>query len=404
MSSKNTARLQRKIDNYAKGAEREERRRKLKTTSKKMRRNQASKGSRQKSWDANSWDDMEQGGDTFERIMPRDESERRRAIEQVALRGIAQETDSAETVELAPDAVTGLVIEVSKGLCRVQVDERTLLCGFRGNLAVAETGYTNAVAVGDEVVITEDGVGGGVVDAVLPRRSLLARPDVYDSHLQQIIVANVDQLLIVASWRDPQIWPELIDRYLIVAARNDLPAILCINKIDLMEDAAELDRVLSPYRALGCTIVMTSTLTGVGIDQLRALLAGQTTVLAGLSGVGKSSLVSAVEPGLELRTSEVSEHAGEGRHTTTQAIWLSLAAGGAVVDTPGIREFGLSGLHQAELADWLPEFADHDMDCRFNNCLHISEPDCAVRSAVKTGAIADSRYHSYTLILDTLPG
>lgn len=403
MSSKNTARQQRKIDNYVKGAQREERRRQLKKTNKNMRRNQTSKGSRRKHWDTSGWDDMEAGWNDFERIMPRDESERRRAIEQVAFHGIAGVAENEDGDDLAPDAITGRVIEVSKGLCRVQVGDRVLLCGLRGNLAMTETGYTNAIAVGYVVVITEDGVGGGVVDAVLPRHSALARPDVYDTHLQQVIVANVDQLLVVASWRDPHIWPELIDRYLIVAARNELPVILCINKIDLMQDAAELDRVLKPYRALGCTIVMTSTLTGVGIDQLSALLTGQTTVLAGLSGVGKSSLISAIEPGLELRTGEVSERAGDGRHTTTQANWLPLSMGGAVVDTPGIREFGLSGLHREELAGWFPEFAEHDAGCRFNNCLHISEPDCAVRAAVANGEIAESRYHSYTQILDTLP-
>jgi ribosome biogenesis GTPase len=397
--------------------EERERQRQLKSANKKMRRNQAPKKARRKDWlpgqmdidaleDAvDVWDDYE----TSERVMPRDEGERRRAVESLAFRQaelLAAAAEADESFDALSDqigTVTGRVIEASRGLFRVQVDDRVLVCGLRGSLSAAETGFTNAAAVGDVVRVREDGAGGGVIEAVQPRRSLLARPDVYDSHLQQIIVANVDQLLIVAAWREPHIWLELIDRYLVVAARYQLPAVICINKIDLLEDAAELDAVMRIYRQLGQTLVITSTVNGAGIERLRALLADQTTVLAGLSGVGKSSLISAVEPGLNLRTSHISDKRQEGRHTTTQAVWLPLALGGAVVDTPGIREFGLSGLYQAELIDFMPDLRDHAAGCRFNNCLHRDEPDCAVRAAVETGQIALSRYQSYRQILDTLP-
>jgi len=311
--------------------------------------------------------------------------------------------DEADEIAPDPGILTGRVIEVSKGLFRVQIEDRTVLCSLRGNLNATETGFTNAAAVGDHVTIREDGVGGGVIQSVLPRRTLLARPDVYASHLQQVIVANVDQLLIVSAWRDPHIWLELIDRYLIVAARNNLPAIICINKIDLMQDAAELDATLRPYRQLDIPIVITSTRTGAGIEQLRALMIGQTTVLSGLSGVGKSSLISTVEPGLNLRTSDVGEYRHDGRHTTTQATWLPLKLGGAVVDTPGIREFGLAGLYRTDLIDFMPDLAQHADNCRFNNCLHKDEPDCAVRAAVETGQVAASRYDSYKQILETIP-
>lgn len=400
MSSKNSAQQQRRISNHEKQMARSEERKKLRSAKKKMRRNQAPKQARRKDWMTDDWDELDDGS-AVERIMPLDEGERRRAIEQSAF-AVKPDEDTPATMVIDENTITGLVIEVSKGLCRIVVDDRTLLCGLRGNLVVEETGYTNAVAVGDEVAVLEDEAGGGVVEAVLPRRSVLARPDTFSSHLQQVIVANADQLLVVSAWRDPPIWLELIDRYLIVAARNDLPAIVCINKIDLLEDAAELDTTLRPYRDMGYPIVITSATTGAGIDQLRALLADQTTVLAGLSGVGKSSLVAAAEPGLELRTGVVSEHSGAGRHTTTQATLLPLSTGGAVVDTPGIREFGLSGLYQADLIDFMPDLADHAAGCRFTDCLHISEPDCTVRMAVETGNIADSRYHSYQQILGTL--
>lgn len=401
MSSKNSARQQKKITSYEKQRERSEERKKLRSAKKKMRRNQAPKQARRKNWMADDWDALDEDDYGFERIMPLDEGERRREIEQTAFNNAP--TDEIAVPAIDEDAVTGQVIEVSKGLCRVRVDGRVLLCSLRGNLAVEETGYTNAVAVGDEVTVVEDGAGGGAVDSVLPRRSVLARPDSFYSHLQQAIVANVDQLLVVSSWREPHIWLELVDRYLIVAARNHLPAVLCVNKIDLLEDAAELDATLRPYRELDTSILLTSTVSGVGIDQLQGLLAGQTTVLAGLSGVGKSSLISAAEPGLDLRTSHISGKRQEGRHTTTQATMLPLSSGGAVVDTPGIREFGLSGLYQSDLAVYMPDLADHAAGCRFNNCLHRDEPDCAVRAAATTGDLSESRYQSYTQILETLP-
>jgi len=159
---------------------------------------------------------------------------------------------------------------------------------------------------------------------------------------------------------------------------------------------------LAPYHALGVRTVLTSAVTGTGIDTLCTLLHDKLTVLAGLSGVGKSSLLAAAEPGLNLRTGVVSEHSGAGRHTTTQATLFALAAGGAVVDTPGIREFGLAGLTPRELADSLPDVAALASDCRFNDCTHRDEPGCAVKAGMKTGALAKSRYHSYKLIYDSL--
>jgi ribosome biogenesis GTPase len=404
---------QHQIKSHEKGREKQERQKQLKSANKNLRRNQAPKKARRKDWmpggvdvidDWDMFDDWDEY-ETSERIMSRDESERRKAVEAVAFRQMVVNANKDEADEIAPDPgiLTGRVIEVSKGLFRVQIEDRTVLCSLRGNLNATETGFTNAAAVGDHVTIREDGVGGGVIQSVLPRRTLLARPDVYASHLQQVIVANVDQLLIVSAWRDPHIWLELIDRYLIVAARNNLPAIICINKIDLMQDAAELDATLRPYRQLDIPIVITSTRTGAGIEQLRALMIGQTTVLSGLSGVGKSSLISTVEPGLNLRTSDVGEYRHDGRHTTTQATWLPLKLGGAVVDTPGIREFGLAGLYRTDLIDFMPDLAQHADNCRFNNCLHKDEPDCAVRAAVETGQVAASRYDSYKQILETIP-
>jgi ribosome biogenesis GTPase len=333
--------------------------------------------------------------------MPLDEGDRRRALEEAAFAGsngaVRSGESLAEPVE-AYDGQQGTVISLSNNLYRVEVGNSTLLCSVRGTLVAQETGFTNPVAVGDQVIVREDGAGGGVVENVLPRRSMLVRPDVFYSHLRQVVVSNVDQLLIVASWRDPIIWFELIDRYLIAAARNELPPVLCVNKIDLAEGQAEYEEALQPYHKLKIPILFTSAETGHGIDALRGVLRGRTTVLAGLSGVGKSTLLSVVKPGLDLRTGVISERKGEGRHTTTQAELIRLDSQTTVVDTPGIREFGLSGLAAPELVTHFPEIADAAAGCRFRNCTHHDEPDCAVRAAAKKAEIAQSRYYSYQKI------
>ncbi|MEJ5199550.1 MAG: ribosome small subunit-dependent GTPase A, partial [Anaerolineae bacterium] len=203
----------------------------------------------------------------------------------------------------------------------------------------------------------------------------------------------------VAAWREPAFWPELVDRYLIAAARNNLAPIICINKVDLADDPAAVNAAREIYVAAGYTVLLTSAHTQQGIAELRRLLHGRTTALAGLSGVGKSSLLAAAEPGLRLRVGEVSDRRHEGRHTTTQVSLHPLAAGGFVVDTPGIREFGLAGLRKEELADFYPEIVALRSGCRFENCLHRNEPGCAVKRAVREGTLAAMRYESYRKIL-----
>jgi ribosome biogenesis GTPase len=334
-----------------------------------------------------------------ERVMPRGERERRRAILNAALADLKENEHPSEQ-EAA--GLQGVVVEVSNSLCRVDVGGRSLTCGLRGSLSAQDTGFINVVAVGDQVIVSEDGSERGIVEAVLPRRSILARPDVFYSHLRQVIVANADRLLIVASWRDPVIWLELIDRYLIAAERYNLSPIVCVNKVDLAEDEAICRATLRPYLDLGYRVIFSSALTGVGVSELGEILRGQTTVLAGMSGVGKSSLLAAVQPGLQLRTGEVSEHSREGRHTTAQVMMLPLAMGGYVVDTPGIREFGLSGLRKSELAQFYPEIVAVAGDCRFGDCSHSHEPGCAVQAAVQQGRVSEARYHNYQKIYPTL--
>jgi ribosome biogenesis GTPase len=295
-----------------------------------------------------------------------------------------------------------VVLEVSSNLCRVDLAGQSLLCRLRGALSAQETGFTNVIAVGDRVIVQENSPGHGVVEQVLPRRSVLARPDVFRSHLRQVIVANADQLLIVAAWRNPLIWLELIDRYLIAAERHNLIPLICVNKVDLAADQAECQILLQPYQTLGYQVLFTSARTHSGLDLLREAMRGRVTALAGLSGVGKSSLLNAIQPGLHLRTGAISDGSGNGQHTTTQVSLLPLAMGGFVADTPGIREFGLSGLSQSELIAFYPDLTTYAHLCRFANCSHQHEPDCAVKAAVTAQKIAPIRYDNYLKIYHSL--
>ncbi len=374
---------------------------------KQIKRNRQPKPARRKNWMPDSFDDLDELYDLpqTERIMPRGEQERRQAVMGAALATLEEQTSAEEELPTTeqPLGLQGVVVEVSSGLCRVDMGGRSLTCALRGSLTAQDTGFTNVIAVGDEVIISENSSEQGVVEAVLPRRSVLARPDVFYGHLKQVIAANADQLLIVASWRDPIFWPELTDRYLIAAERNNLSPIICVNKIDLAEDVADCQSALRPYLNLGYQVLFTSALTGNGVSELRDALRGRMTVLAGLSGVGKSSLLSAVQPGLQLRSGEVSERSGEGQHVTTQVSLFRLDVGGFVVDTPGIREFGLSGLRRAELARFYPEMTAVQGGCRFSDCSHLHEPGCAVQAAVRQGSVSATRYHSYRKIYECLP-
>jgi len=393
------------MTDYKQQMNKHSRKQRLRDARRKSGNNRSTKKPRRKDWTSDyndDWDDSDFMTD--ERILPRGEHERRRNLEALAFDESPAQSEPAPVVE-TDSAITGLVVEVSSGLCRVELDDETLLCSLRGNLKTQETGYSNIVAVGDQVIISRDGSESGVIETVLPRRSVLARPHGRVLSLRQIVVANVDQVLIVASWREPHIWPELLDRYLIAAQRNDLEAILCINKVDLIEDRVAFDSIVQPYSDLGHRLVLASAVSGEGIDELCVILGESATVLAGLSGVGKSSLLTAVQPDLDLQTGSVAEGGlfrGQGRHTTTQSSLWRLENGGIVIDTPGIRSFGLAGITQSELAGWYPEMASLSGNCRYADCMHLNEPECVIKAAVESGQVSQLRYKNYAEILESL--
>jgi ribosome biogenesis GTPase len=390
------------IDQLLKGAAKGEQRRRVEKVNKKLKRNRDERPPRRRDWLADNADDNAQTTQ-FERIMPPGEASRRKAVLAAAAKNI-EDMPAPDEVTIEAVGTMGTIFEISTGSCRVRIEGRELLCTLRGSLSMHDTAFTNVIAIGDEVIVTEDGLGGGAVEKVLPRRSALTRLDTFNTHLRQIIAANVDQLLIIASWRNPNLWPELVDRYLIAAERNNLTPILVVNKIDLAEDISACKAFLQPYFDLDLRVMFTSAHTQHGIEELRSILQGCSTVLAGLSGVGKSSLISAVQPGLQLRTHEVSETTGHGQHTTTQATMLPLENGGYVIDTPGIREFGLHGLNRNDLMRFYPELEAVADRCHFRNCAHISEPGCAVRLAVNNGTLPLLRFENYRKIYESIGG
>jgi ribosome biogenesis GTPase len=382
------------------------------TKRKRIKANRKPKIVRDKSWKADVLrgeiePDLEMP--QVERIVPRGREENRVKLWTKVEEELQSEAESSIDQQrilmrdIPADWHTGVVTQVSTSLYHVDLGQQVTLCAVRGSLSATETGYTNVVAVGDEVLVSLDPSGDGVIERVLPRRTVLARPDVINADMSQIIVSNVDQVLIVCSWEEPALWLELLDRYLIAAQEGKLVPLICLNKIDLAPSVKECRREMAPYRDLGYTVILTSIVTGRGIRELRKHLVGKQTVLAGMSGVGKSSLLMAVQPDLELRVAEVSDYSGEGRHTTTQVSLLKLEGGGYVVDTPGIRELGLITVHRHELVLYFPEIAALVDQCQFNDCSHTHEPGCAVVQAVEAGQIAWTRYASYLAIYEDLP-
>ena len=283
---------------------------------------------------------------------------------------------------------TAQVIKMYNGFYYLQVagQEELLSCRLRGRIKRNK----GAVVTGDyvEYQMLEDGTG--VIESCLPRRTLLKRP----------AVANIDQVLITFAARQPDLNQLLLNRFLVLAEWSGIPEIvICINKCDLLEEKADF---LQDYVQAGYKLLMVSAQEGQGIQELKNLLAGRVTVFAGPSGVGKSSLLNAVDSNLELATGKISDKIKRGKHTTRAACLLPLPEGGTVVDTPGFSAAELENIDKAQLAHYFPEFRPYIEKCYYNTCTHSHEPDCAVKEAVETGAICQARYEAYLNILQTI--
>jgi ribosome biogenesis GTPase / thiamine phosphate phosphatase len=286
----------------------------------------------------------------------------------------------------------GRVIRVHGLQSVVEAADGTLhRCAVRRLLKSLATDERSIVTTGDRVLFRDAGNGEGMIERVEPRHGVLTRASRRREH---VLVANVDQLVIVMSLVEPALKPHLIDRYLATAQMGDLAPILCLNKSDLVEHA-NLQPMIGAYSQLDIPTLLTSARTGEGVDELRALLKDRATVFSGQSGVGKSSLLNAIQPGLSLRVSTVSEQTQKGRHTTTTAELIRLESGGWVVDTPGVRQLQLWDTIPEEVEGFFPEFRPFVALCPFPDCTHTHEQNCAVKRAVDRRMISVRRYHSY---------
>jgi ribosome biogenesis GTPase len=303
------------------------------------------------------------------------------------------------------DLKDGIVIQARSGRHRVQAGDEIVLCNIRGRLK-QERLYTDLVATGDRVLWQPTRPGRGVIEEVLPRETQLSRlrPGPGNVPVEHVIVANPDQVVFILAVIDPSPRLRMLDRLLVIAEHNDLPAIVCVNKIDLLaaaDDPIEEARSLfGLYEEIGYPVLYTSAKTGQGVDELGERLYCQLSVLSGPSGAGKTSLLNAIQPGLGLATREISDATGKGRHTTVGVRLWPLDAGGYVADTPGLREAGLWDIEPVELAWHFVEMRPYLADCRFSSCGHTHEPGCAVKAAVERGEISIERYESYCRLLE----
>lgn len=308
--------------------------------------------------------------------------------------------DEAEDAPTDAKLPVGTVIAIGPRSAEVVLDGRVLTCLMAKEIADKQQ---SEIAVGDLVEVEQRGEDSAIIQGVRPRRTKLSRPDPDRNVHERVIVANVDVVVVVVSVVSPPLHPRLIDRYLIAIRRGGAEAVICVNKTDLLEDAAletEL-QVLDPYKGLEVPIVRCSAAERKGSAELRSLLNGKVSAFVGHSGVGKSSLLNALKPELKLEVGSVSEGYGRGTHTTTRSTMWDLGDDTKIIDTPGVRSFGLWKLRAEELPWYFPEFAAFGR-CKFRDCAHSHEPDCAVKEAVETGEISRDRYQTYLRILETL--
>ena len=294
---------------------------------------------------------------------------------------------------------TATVVRATGSWYDVLHDGETVRCRIRGRLRLKGVRSTNPVVVGDEVVCEADDGGDYVIADIVPRRNYVIRRASNLSKESHIIAANVDQALLMASLRSPETPTEFVDRFLVTCEAYKVPVTILLSKIDL-QDAEAVAEFRAVYEGAGYRVLEVSATEGRGVEAVRELLAGRTTLVSGNSGVGKSTLIQCIDPALDIRTGEISESHHKGRHTTTFSTMYPLAGGGAVIDTPGIKGFGLIDIDEAELWHYFPEMMRVAPACRFYNCTHTHEPGCAVAEAVKAGEIAWPRYESYLKILD----
>lgn len=294
----------------------------------------------------------------------------------------------------------GIVVSSTGSWYEVDTAQGRLSCRIRGRLRLKGIRSTNPVVVGDRVIVEPDGESSVIV-GIVPRRNYIIRRASNLSKESHIIASNLDQALLLVTLHSPTTPREFVDRFLVTCEAYKVPVTIILGKADTLTDEheAEAEEFTAIYEDAGYTVMRLSSVTGEGVDTIRAMLRERTTLVAGNSGVGKSTLVGSIDPTLDIRTGEISESHHKGKHTTTFSTMYPLE-GGYIIDTPGIKGFGLIDIEGRELCRYFPEMMRLAPSCRFYNCTHTHEPGCAVTEAVKEGRVAWSRYESYLKILD----
>lgn len=302
--------------------------------------------------------------------------------------------------------MTGTVYKSTGSWYTVKTENgKSFECRIKGKFRLKGIKSTNPIAVGDHVdfeLETKNDEVTGVINKIHDRTNYIIRKSVNLAKQTHIIASNIDQVFLIVTIDNPPTFTSFIDRFLASAEAYSIKTILLFNKIDSYDDNVlqELKYLSSIYRKIGYQCLEISAKSGINIDKVKQLMIDKVSMFAGHSGVGKSTLVNAIEPGLELKTKEISNQHQQGQHTTTFAEMYDLSFGAKIIDTPGIKGFGLVDMDKEEVGDYFPEFFALKQECKFNNCLHVQEPNCAVKKGLEEGEIAYSRYKSYLQILE----
>lgn len=302
--------------------------------------------------------------------------------------------------------MTGLVYKSTGSWYTVKtLNGKVYECRIKGKFRLQDIKSTNPIAVGDYVdfdIETKNNKVTGVIKRIQERKNYIIRKSVKLSKQTHIIASNIDQVFLLVTINNPITFPSFIDRFLVSAEAYSVKTILLFNKIDTYDEEAmlEVKFLKSIYRKIGYECIEISAKTGENINKVKQLMIDKVSMFSGHSGVGKSTLINTLEPGLDLKTKEISDMYQQGQHTTTFAEMFDLSFNAKIIDTPGIKGFGIVDMDEDEVGDYFPEFFELKQDCKFNNCLHIHEPKCAIKEGLESGKIAYSRYRSYLQILE----
>ena len=291
----------------------------------------------------------------------------------------------------------GIVYKSTGSWYLVKSENKFFECRIKGKIRLKDISTTNPIAVGDQVQFELESDGKGIISDILPRENYIIRKSVNLSKQYHIIASNIDISVLVVTLNNPVTSTNFIDRFLVSCQAYDIPVIIAFNKKDtyINKESIEIKKLIDMYKLIGYKCELISAKYGDGVDEIIRLIKNKTCIISGHSGVGKSTLINSISPNLKLKTKEISSSHKQGKHTTTYAEMYDLDSDIKIIDTPGIRGFGLVEITKYELGDFFPEFFEAKQKCKFKNCLHLDEPDCNVKNKIKQGKIFESRYNTY---------